>query len=222
MGKFFEAVPQIIEEAAKSERGLLALIFLILAFLSFMFFRKKGWQVQMTAFILMFVLAIGTFIFAVINKIEIAIGQDPNSTIAPTPSKSSSILNPFEALNIENVKSYDLIDAFSNEKTTARLRYINKLAEITGTYQGVDQCRDGSIYCVKFEEYDGEVVLYFPKERNNQIGKLAQEVDSGKSITISGRIIGVRSNRTERGSKYTIVLVEDSKIVNLPSEQFKP
>lgn len=222
MGKFFESVPQIIEAAAKSDRGLLALLFLILAFLCFIYFRKKAWQVQMTAVVLFFVLAVGAFIYAVIDKIVIAIRQDPNSKQAPEPIKKSSIINPFEALNIKNVRAYDLINTFSEKETTARLRYINKLAEITGTYQGVDQCRDGSVFCVRFEESDGEVVLYFPKDRNEQIGKLAQEVDRYQSITIQGRIIGVRSNRTERGSKYTIILVEDSKIVNLPSEQFRP
>lgn len=219
MEKFFESVPQIIEAAAKSDRGLLALLFLILAFLCFVYFRKKGWQVQMTAVVLFFVLAIGAFIYAVIDKLKLVIEPGSNSPIDPIPSQ---FLNPFEALDIENVNSYSLIDAFSNEETTAKLRYINRLAEITGSYQAVDRCRDGSIYCVRFEESDGEVVLYFPKERNEQIGKLAKEVDRYQSITIQGRIIGVRFNRTERGSKYTIVLVKDSKIVSLPSEQFRP
>ena len=46
MGRFFEYVPQIIDAAAKSDLGLLALMILVLAFLSFGFFRRATWRIK--------------------------------------------------------------------------------------------------------------------------------------------------------------------------------
>jgi hypothetical protein len=55
MDSFLENAPKIIEEAAKSTLGLFALMILVLAFLSYTFFRHASIQIRTTIFILMFI-----------------------------------------------------------------------------------------------------------------------------------------------------------------------
>src|SRR5688572_11416328 len=55
MGDFFENLPEIIKAAASSPLGIIALGLLVMAFITFFFFRKSGDKIKLIALLVVFV-----------------------------------------------------------------------------------------------------------------------------------------------------------------------
>jgi tRNA_anti-like len=227
MEKFFEYLPQIIEAAAKSYLAFSALIILLVAFIGLIFFRKASFRVRLTVFfyVSLFSLVL-VFIALAQNTSDVLSSGIPGdlSDHLPSPPRNDKSLfgNPLkQTYEINNPT--DLVSAYKDDKITAELRYNGNFVQVTGPYPGISRCEEDTAYCIKMPGFlYGGIVFYFPSTQNEQIVKLAQEVQNGQDITVLGQVERAEYQEHPSYGPIAIVLVKDCKIVGIPSQPFQP
>ena len=96
MWRWLEAIPQIIEAAAKSQTGVLALVVIVLGGVGFIFFRREPLLYKVGIYVFMFV-GFGLFLVSV-YRVELPPAITKTDSPTPQPENPSAEANALVTL----------------------------------------------------------------------------------------------------------------------------
>jgi hypothetical protein len=186
MNRFFENVPNIIGEAARSPLGLLALMIIALSVLAFFFFRSSSDKVRAAMFVLLFV---GVVCFGVAAVRSIPSG----STYTDSPSIQESTKQKQTATELQRAP-----DRAPNESAPASQRQSTGKGEVVTDMWGFKALgiNEMEIYPTRYSDRDmtiepigaNDKLLVVPARLTNRTDKVLTLASFG-NITYKSKVI---------------------------------